>query len=155
MKKSYTVKNKVTGFTFLLKKEICDELVINEPFNFEVLDKDYVSPIKEVEETTVYSKIVGTDEEESEEDEMNQVQDEDEQELNKMTVPELKAYAAKLNIDIKSLTRKDDIIERILIMSKELSNETETEQVTVSINDDDDDQEDEQNNIADSVIEEE
>ena len=63
-KTHFEVKNKVTGYIFRLPKDDVDKLIIEEPHNFEVIDKDYVKPVKEIENKTVYAQIVEEEKEE-------------------------------------------------------------------------------------------
>lgn len=42
MKNVFKIKYIPTGFTFELAKERCDELLKNEPQNWEIEDKDYI-----------------------------------------------------------------------------------------------------------------
>ena len=58
IKTHYAVKNKVTGYTYKLPKEDVDRLVVDEPHNFEVIDKDYVKPVTEIADKTVYTQII-------------------------------------------------------------------------------------------------
>lgn len=58
IKTHFNVKNKITGYTYKLPKEDVDRLVIDEPHNFEVIDEDYIKPVIEIADKTVYSQIV-------------------------------------------------------------------------------------------------
>lgn len=57
-KTHFKVRNKITGYIYKLSKSDVDELIINSPFDFEVIDKDYAAPVQEPEEKTVYAQIV-------------------------------------------------------------------------------------------------
>ena len=103
-KTTFKVKYIPTGFIYELPKERCDYLVLNEPFNFEVVDKGYKNPIEPKEDnTSVYNKVIA---------------DENEPTLREkyelMSVKKLVAYAKEKEYDLKKATKKDDIIARIL-----------------------------------------
>ena len=97
---TYTVKNISTGFLFDLSKEDCDKLVLEEPFNFVVLDKNYVSPIQAaVKQKDTYKKVVVDDEPKAIED---------------YSDSELKEYLTKNNIKFKSSAKKYELLELAL-----------------------------------------
>ena len=97
---TYTVKNISTGFLFDLSKEDCDKLVMEEPFNFVVLDKNYVSPIQAaVKENDTYKKVVVDDKQKTVED---------------YTIAELKDYLKKNNIEFKSSANKAELLDLAL-----------------------------------------
>ena len=96
MEKTYNIKNKQTGYIFNMSKADCDRLVLEEPYNFEVVDKDYVSPIKEEpKETPTFKKVVVEDKPKVLED---------------YSVPELKEYLTKNTIEIKSNAKKAELL---------------------------------------------
>ncbi len=96
MEKTYNIKNKQTGYIFNMSKADCDRLVLEEPYNFEVVDKDYVSPIKEEpKETPTFKKVVVEDKPKVLED---------------YSVPELKEYLTKNNIEFKSNAKKAELL---------------------------------------------
>ena len=104
MEKTYNIKNKKTGYIFNMSKTDCDRLVIEEPYNFEVVDKDYISPIKEdSKKTSTFNKVV-------EEDKPKTLED--------YTVPELKEYLTKNNIEFKSSAKKVELLEMALNHNK-------------------------------------
>ncbi len=100
MEKTYNIKNKQTGYIFNMSKADCDRLVLEEPYNFEVVDKDYVSPIKEEpKETPTFKKVVVEDKPKALED---------------YSVPELKEYLTKNNVEFKSSAKKAELLELAL-----------------------------------------
>lgn len=100
MEKTYNIKNKQTGYVFNMSKADCDRLVLDEPYNFEVIDKDYVSPIKsEAKETSTFKKVVVEAKVKSLED---------------YTINELKEYLTKNNIEFKSGAKKAELLELAL-----------------------------------------
>ncbi len=56
--KFYNVKNLKTGYIYNLRKNDCDRLITEEPDNFEIVDKDYVKPVKKTDEKTVYEQVI-------------------------------------------------------------------------------------------------
>lgn len=113
-KTRYTIKNLVTGFTFDLTKEECDKLVIEEPYNFEVIDKDYVSPVGTVEaETSTYSQVVVGENEET-----PKVRGLDEYSYN-----ELKKFAKENNL--KQSGKKEELLARCVEYTKQKAAEQE------------------------------
>lgn len=95
----YTVRNKVTGFTFELTKEVCDNLILEEPYNFEVLDKDYIHPSeKAAEEQTTYNQVIVEDKTTKEND------------LEAKTVQELKKLCDENKIEYDKKAKKADLI---------------------------------------------
>ena len=108
MEKTYNIKNKQTGYIFNMSKADCDRLVTEEPYNFEVVDKDYVSPIKEEpKETPTFKKVVVEDKSKTLED---------------YSVPELKEYLTKNNIEFKSNAKKAELLELALKVGTNESN---------------------------------
>lgn len=102
-KQFYDVKNKATGKIFNLSKEICDRLVKEEPYNFEVIDKDYVPPKTEnKEETTTYNKVVVEPGEQTGENEAP--------DYEKMTVAQLTELCEAKKIEIPKKAKKADVI---------------------------------------------
>ena len=100
MEKTYNINNKQTGYIFNMSKADCDRLVLEEPYNFEVVDKDYVSPLqKEPKETPTFKKVVVEDKPKALED---------------YSVPELKEYLTKNNIEFKSSAKKAELLELAL-----------------------------------------
>ena len=104
MEKTYNIKNKQTGYIFNMSKTDCDRLVKEEPYNFEVVDKDYISPIQEgTKKTSTFKKVV-------EEDKSKTLED--------YTVPELKEYLSENNIEFKSGAKKAELLEMALKHNK-------------------------------------
>lgn len=96
MEKTYNIKNKQTGYVFNMSKTDCDRLVRDEPYNFEVVDKDYVSPLlAETKETPTFKKVVVEDKPKT---------------LKDYSVPELKEYLTKNNIEFKSGAKKAELL---------------------------------------------
>lgn len=107
MAQRFTIKNKVTGFTFNLTKEECDKLVLEEPHNFEVIDKKYKSPVADKpNKKSVYEKLI-VDEKKTGEGEGETV------DFDSMTIAQLKEYADKKDYDLGNLRIKADIIAKI------------------------------------------
>nr|DAX39297.1 MAG TPA: HeH/LEM domain [Caudoviricetes sp.] len=105
MEKVYKVKNKITGFIFELSKEVCDKLVTEEPYNFEVIDKDYVPPVRESEQTqSVASKVV------VEKPQDGSGKGEKTEILEDLTVPQLKEKLDELKIEYAKSAKKADLI---------------------------------------------
>ena len=100
MEKTYNIKNKQTGYIFNMSKADCDRLLLEEPYNFEVVDKDYVSPLQEKpQETPTFKKVVVEDKPKALED---------------YTANELKEYLTKNNIEFKSSAKKAELLELAL-----------------------------------------
>lgn len=100
MEKTYNIKNKQTGYIFNMSKTDCDRLVRDEPYNFEVVDKNYVPPLSsESKETPTFKKVVV-------EDKLKTLED--------YSVLELKEYLTKNNIEFKSNTKKNELLELAL-----------------------------------------
>ena len=101
-KKVFQIQNTITKYVFKLTKEECDNIMLNDPHNFRVLDKDYTPPFpEEAKSKTIFEKVIG---EENEETTVN---------YEEKTVAELKAYAAEKGYDLGTATRKADIIAKI------------------------------------------
>lgn len=97
MEKTYNIKNKQTGYIFNMSKADCDRLVLEEPYNFEVVDKDYISPLQEEsKKTPTFKKVVVDDKPKALED---------------YSVPELKEYLTKNNIEFKSSAKKTELLD--------------------------------------------
>lgn len=108
MEKTYNIKNKQTGYIFNMSKADCDRLVREEPYNFEVVDKDYVSPLQEEpKETPTFKKVVVEDKPKTLED---------------YSVPELKEYLTKNKIEFKSSAKKAELLELALKIGTKESN---------------------------------
>lgn len=108
-KTHYQVKNKITGYVYDLPKEDCDRLVTEEPYNFEVIDKDYIMPDTEVKKTTVYSQVV--EDENNSEDIVKPIAE--------YTYNELKAYLKKYGLDTSG--KKDDLMQKALDYNTQLT----------------------------------
>lgn len=106
-KNSYKIKNKKTGFEFLLPKEECDRLVMDEPHNFVVIDADYVSPLAAKEEkTSTYNKVVDNGNQDGEEEKEPKT-------LEDLTVAELKKILEEREIVYAKSAKKAELIELI------------------------------------------
>lgn len=106
-KNSYKIKNKKTGFEFLLPKEECDRLVMDEPHNFVVIDEDYVSPLAAKEEkTSTYNKVVDNGNQDGEEEKEPKT-------LEDLTVAELKKILEEREIEYAKSAKKAELIELI------------------------------------------
>lgn len=104
MEKTYNIRNKQTGYIFNMSKADCDRLVTEEPYNFEVVDKNYVSPVNtETKKTPTFKKVVVEDKPKTLED---------------YSVPELKEYLTKNNVDFKSSAKKAELLELALNYNK-------------------------------------
>lgn len=115
-KNAYRIKNKKTGFDFLLPKEECDRLVMEEPHNFVVTDEDYVSPLaaKEVK-TSTFEKVVASGDGKEEEKEPKTLED--------LTVAELKKILEEREIEFTKSAKKADLIELIQADDKKKAEE--------------------------------
>lgn len=52
------VKNIQTGFTYKLNDNVAEKLVREEPYNFQIVSKNYVPKEEPKQETTTYQKVV-------------------------------------------------------------------------------------------------
>ena len=91
------IKYLPTGNVFDLPKEECKRIYEESPFNYEILDGAFPAEDK-TPASTVAQKVLADEDEQTE------------QTLNDLTVPELKALCDEKEIEYKKSDRKADLI---------------------------------------------
>lgn len=132
--KAYTIKNLITGHTYKLYKEDVDSLIIAEPYNFAVIDEDYIAPAKEdMTDLSTYKKIVVENDTPNEADFREGAVSQSDparkveqnrtfarariiQELNDYSYDELKKYCKDNNLNTSG--KKAELLERALEHNK-------------------------------------